>query len=321
MKILCVNCHPDFTYFKNKGLNLDVSYETTNKVFPLKYAYQAKDKNGQLVSLFTPDVTSYVKQFKGYSAILVGWNSKNYGEAVKNTGGYTFPTPLEDGTFYATFRIDSILNNNYPIHEMMHILCNIININLGDHVPKDFMDSTLVNGQWLPYYINDYNSTNPDSNYNRTWKGIIPFIPTLNALQSPKTSLLPKVILTRISDNGVETIGNLRLEDNSFGCDTLELAWKGNQRNISCIPKGEYLVKKVFSLRFGYVYEVQNVPDRTYIYFHEGNYFFSTKGCILLGSLPKDINGDRQIDVQNSKLIREAFQKKMNWQPFNLKIQ
>ena len=153
---------------------------------------------------------------------------------------------------------------------------------------------------------------------------ILSLKPYWGALATPTspTDFKPDLTITRLSDNGIECLGQLRIGNQPYawGCDTLERSYKNNQKNISAIPTGNYQVKKTFSLKFGFVYEVQNVPNRTAIYLHEGNFFFNSEGCILLGSLPQDINKDGQVDLINSKLIRQAFQKYMGWKTFNLKI-
>ena len=65
-------------------------------------------------------------------------------------------------------------------------------------------------------------------------------------------------------------------------CVTLERPWVNNEKNISCIPTGEYFCKKTVSLRYGETYEVMNVPDRSGILFHIGNLVDNTRGCILV---------------------------------------
>ena len=66
-------------------------------------------------------------------------------------------------------------------------------------------------------------------------------------------------------------------------CVTLELPWRSNKPNVSCIPAQEYTCKKTDSSRFGETYEVMDVFQRTHILFHKGNLDDDTKGCILLG--------------------------------------
>jgi hypothetical protein len=64
---------------------------------------------------------------------------------------------------------------------------------------------------------------------------------------------------------------------------TLEPPWQHNMRNISCIPAGEYVVKKHFSRKFGDCFHVLDVPNRSGILIHAGNYVQDTRGCILVG--------------------------------------
>jgi len=79
-----------------------------------------------------------------------------------------------------------------------------------------------------------------------------------------------------------ETIGELSIEGKFF-CYTLELPWRDNQRQISCIPEGEYDCIWQRSPRFGLTYQILNVPDRSRILIHSGNLSRHTYGCVLLG--------------------------------------
>jgi len=112
--------------------------------------------------------------------------------------------------------------------------------------------------------------------------------------------------LKRLADNGEQTIGTLKLFDFNknviLKLDTLELPWLQNQRQISCIPLGMYIVSHTFSIRFGRCLKIVNVSGRDGILIHSGNFSSQTKGCILVGKGKKDINFDEQIDLLNSKL-------------------
>ena len=328
MKILAINCKPDLSYFTTRGLNLEVEYATINQIFPVKFLYNVKDQYGVEVPMYTPDCASYLEtHYKtfDYSFIMVGWNPTDYSNVLSHTGGFTCPEKLSSGTTWITVREDpGFVNNNYPIHELHHGLCGIINIDYGIHIPIDFMDNTLVNGTWIPYYKNDF-PNDPDSNYAVTWKNIIPYLLRLNAItymnnttQTPIQTVNPTVTLTRVHDWGNETVG--MLETGSFTCNTLELPWKDNQSNISCIPKGTYNCKWRWTLKFGWCYGVENVPNRSGILFHEGNYFFNTLGCIILGDKYGDLNNDKTPDLLNSKDTRKKFEVLMNKKDFTLII-
>lgn len=64
-------------------------------------------------------------------------------------------------------------------------------------------------------------------------------------------------------------------------CHTLELAWRDNQRNVSCIPEGIYPMTVRHSQRFRKHLLIQDVPDRDYILVHPANDARTElKGCI-----------------------------------------
>lgn len=93
----------------------------------------------------------------------------------------------------------------------------------------------------------------------------------------------------------------------------LELPWRDNQVDISCIPEGTYKIKKRFSPSRGYeVLEYQDVPDRTYIQIHPGNFRHQILGCQLPGNGVRWIDGDSIPDVTNSA---ETFHKLMKILP------
>ena len=118
-----------------------------------------------------------------------------------------------------------------------------------------------------------------------------------------------KIILQRYFGNDKQTIGSIvypicgknYTTNMVFVCDTLELPDRDNQKFISRIPAGIYQVRKRWSLKFGKHFHILDVPDRTWILIHRGNYFFNSTGCIIVGDKFKDINNDGQIDVLNSK--------------------
>ena len=94
------------------------------------------------------------------------------------------------------------------------------------------------------------------------------------------------LLLIRDSFTDKSVIGKLYLNSEFYG-HTLELAWKDNQKRISCIPKGVYEVEKRHTEKSKYKYEhlhILDVPDRELILMHIGNYPKNSKGCILLGN-------------------------------------
>jgi len=81
---------------------------------------------------------------------------------------------------------------------------------------------------------------------------------------------------------------------------SLELPDKGNQKRISRIPEGDYVAKLHVSPRFGECLWIQDVPNRSEILVHRGNFHYDILGCVLIGKDLKDINGDGYLDVTSS---------------------
>lgn len=119
-----------------------------------------------------------------------------------------------------------------------------------------------------------------------------------------------KAVLTRQPSSDKQTLGELVLFDGDkkiFSCKTLELPWKDNKRQVSCIPKGEYEVVFRDKGKFRRHYHVKNVPGRTWILIHTGNYHSQILGCILVGNAFSDINADGYLDVINSRKTLDAL--------------
>lgn len=114
-----------------------------------------------------------------------------------------------------------------------------------------------------------------------------------------------RLVIERLTDNETQTIGTMFVLDASdfteWDCHCLEPAWKDNQQNISCIPEGIYRVEKHYSPAFKQSFWVKDVPGRSEILIHKGNFRKDTRGCIIPGIDMKDINGDKNIDVVSSK--------------------
>ena len=119
-----------------------------------------------------------------------------------------------------------------------------------------------------------------------------------------------KAILTRLHDDGKQTLGLLQCFEGLtkvFECKTMELPWFNNQRKISCIPAGSYQVRKHNSPSLGKVFKVFDVPDRSEILIHKGNYNSNSLGCILVGKEFVDINDDGTTDITGSGATLELM--------------
>ena len=111
-----------------------------------------------------------------------------------------------------------------------------------------------------------------------------------------------------------------------FMCWCLELPWKENNANVSCIPAGKYIVKLRRSPKFGLTFHLTDVTDRTFILQHSGNYAGDkskgfkthTYGCQLFGKKRGTLHG--QTAILNSRLTIKRFMKFMDHKPYKLTI-
>lgn len=76
-------------------------------------------------------------------------------------------------------------------------------------------------------------------------------------------------------------VNGVLLLDGTELCKTIELPWRQNAPRISCIPEGIYRVRKRYSLRFHWHFELVGVPGRSAILLHPANDAArELKGCI-----------------------------------------
>ena len=140
-------------------------------------------------------------------------------------------------------------------------------------------------------------------------------IKTINLIRGPST------------DDG--TFGSLFIDN--FHCVTIELPWKNNKRNVSCIPEGEYILTPYTSRKFGQCYAVMDVPGRFGVLIHTGNYAGDkskgkkahSSGCILVG-YKRAIAGNGQALVTSSRTTMGRLRAYLGHDRnavFNLKIQ
>jgi len=120
--------------------------------------------------------------------------------------------------------------------------------------------------------------------------------------------------------NQFQTEGDFELRNGMgeviFKCKTLELKNDSNKRGVSCIPEGTYNVIKTKSPSQGVCFSVKDVPNRSHILIHKGNYAGSInpktgipdiKGCILVGTSLTDISADGIKDIVNSRNTMEKL--------------
>jgi len=120
------------------------------------------------------------------------------------------------------------------------------------------------------------------------------------------------ISLERFAYTPEGTFGRLTVGGNTFY--TVELPWKGNKPRQSCIPESRYplrmresnVVSRSSGNEFTRGWEICDVPDRSYIMLHPGNWPSDLLGCVAPGLTFGVIGG--KIGIGSS---RSAFRKVM----------
>ncbi|PHS20236.1 MAG: hypothetical protein COA86_02790 [Kangiella sp.] len=134
-----------------------------------------------------------------------------------------------------------------------------------------------------------------------------------------------KAKLIRFDSSEQGTFSALLIES-TFFCYFGELPWRNNLQSISCIPAGTYLCKLVESPKFGHVYQLQSVPDRTHILIHAGNYVgnkdkgykTNSYGCLLPGSSVGELSNQQAVTA--SRYTLKKLMDELDGEDFELTI-
>lgn len=114
-----------------------------------------------------------------------------------------------------------------------------------------------------------------------------------------------------------------------FASDSIELAWKENKSQISCIPAGTYKCVYRESAKYPQHYHVLDVPGREFILIHQANFVGSANpkthkpdllGCIGVGNGYADLNGDGIVELLNSTATLRKMIAVMGKEDFELTI-
>lgn len=132
------------------------------------------------------------------------------------------------------------------------------------------------------------------------------------------------VYLFRINSSNQGTQG-IWVTD-GFQARTIELPWRDNQQNISCIPANVYICHYRRSRKFGDVYMLTDVQSRTWILTHSGNlagdvlkgYKTHSHGCVLMGAYHGVLCGQKAVLLSKPTLAK--FIKFMNKESFKLVV-
>lgn len=107
------------------------------------------------------------------------------------------------------------------------------------------------------------------------------------------------------------TLGNLYVRKRGaqvYSCHTLELPWKDNANEVSCVPAGIYTIELEHSAAFRMkLWELKGVPGRSEVKVHAANFPGQLKGCIGTATRLKDIDHDGKLDAESSRLALKGF--------------
>lgn len=93
-----------------------------------------------------------------------------------------------------------------------------------------------------------------------------------------------------------------------FQCYTIELPWLNNLKQCSCIPGGNYLLKKRWSPKFKWHLQVKDVPAREFILIHPANNAIKElKGCIAPVTMLNNIGVGSGSRIAFEKLVSKVF--------------
>ena len=99
---------------------------------------------------------------------------------------------------------------------------------------------------------------------------------------------------------------------------SIELPWRDNATNVSCIPAGTYrLDLKHWSPHFGECFHIMDVPDRTHCLIHAANKASELKGCIAPGRGYGNLDGEFAVLSSRNALddIRKQFPSDVGYTP------
>lgn len=126
---------------------------------------------------------------------------------------------------------------------------------------------------------------------------------------SPKQGFaaqLLEITVVRTSENVNSTTGELFV-DGQFIAQTLELPWQNNQSYVSAIPTGRYAAHLRYDKPDGWRLQLDDVPGRSGVQLHIGNYPSQIAGCVLVGLAVN--NAENRLEASSAAYgrLRTAF--------------
>lgn len=128
--------------------------------------------------------------------------------------------------------------------------------------------------------------------------------------------------LNRKKQLGETTLSKLTIDGLNKSWFVLEPA--GPDSNISNSDKrifcGTYKVKPYSSPKYPNVYEIKNVPGRSYILIHAGNYHEDTLGCLMPGKSSGILSGNQYYVSHSKAALKEIFSELKKHSNIEIKI-
>lgn len=120
---------------------------------------------------------------------------------------------------------------------------------------------------------------------------------------------MKRLVLNRLQKLDDRTLGRLCVFSGlnlEATFSTLELPFRNNERQKSCILSAFYTVEPRTSPKYGKHLLVIGTAPREMILLHHGNYPGDTEGCVLIGTDFGDIDKDGRLEITSS---RQAMRK------------
>lgn len=136
---------------------------------------------------------------------------------------------------------------------------------------------------------------------------------------------MKRALLVRLQALPDRTLGNLYVFNGLMKLGqftTLELPWRENEKNRSCIPEGDYrLSLRGPTDRFKYTHLlVHDTAPREMVLVHRGNFPKNTTGCVLVGMGFGNADGDKIPDVLSSEAAMNLLVQMIPEEPIPLTV-
>ena len=120
-----------------------------------------------------------------------------------------------------------------------------------------------------------------------------------------------RVILQRVWMDENQSTGSLIVLDKFrqpiYISPCIERGDRNNKKNVSNVPTGTYPLVWEKSPKFGMVWELKDVPNRSECKIHTANMWDQINGCIAPGTYLGELNSDGYYDTLASKDALDRF--------------